>query len=63
MTEHESHPNAPKRTMLRMKWNRKLFNKVELTRQQRHFEACVEELKTLEKIRRQQHLFMHLPQE
>lgn len=49
MTEHESHPNAPKRTILRMKRNRKLVNKVELTRLQRHFEACVEEMKTLEK--------------
>lgn len=49
MTEHESHPNAPKRTILRMKRNRKLVNKVELTRLQRHFEACVEDLKALEK--------------
>ena len=49
MTEYENHPNAAKKTILRMKRNRKLVNKVELTRLQRHFEACVEEMKTLEK--------------
>ena len=49
MAEHEPHTNASKKTILRMKRNRKLVNKVELTRLQRHFEACVEDMKTLEK--------------
>ena len=33
---------------LRMKRDRKIINKVELTRLQRHFEACVREIKILE---------------
>lgn len=49
MAEHEKRSNVSKKIILRMKRNRKIVNKVELTRLQRHFEACVEEMKTLEK--------------
>ena len=40
-------PN-PKKTVLRLKRNRKIVNKMELTRLQRNFEACVEEIDALE---------------
>lgn len=36
-------------TVIRMKRDRKIINKVELTRLQRHFEACAEEIEALEK--------------
>ena len=36
-------------TTLRMKRDRKIVNKMELTRLQRHFEACAMEIETLEK--------------
>ena len=36
-------------TTIRMKRDRKLVNKMELTRLQRHFEACAKEIQTLEK--------------
>lgn len=39
------------RTVLRMKRNRKLVNKVELTRLERNFEACVDEIGKLEKAK------------
>lgn len=39
------------RTVLRMKRNRKLVNKVELTRLERNFEACVEEIGKLEQAK------------
>lgn len=35
-------------TKIRMKRNRKIINKMELTRLQRHFEACLNEIKCLE---------------
>lgn len=38
-----------KRVTLRLKRNRKIINKMELTRLQRNFEACVSEIETLEK--------------
>ena len=37
-----------KKTILRLKRNRKIVNKMELTRLQRNFEACVSELAALE---------------
>lgn len=37
------------KTVIRMKRDRKIVNKPELTRLQRNFEACVEEIQTLEK--------------
>ncbi len=36
-------------TTLRMKRDRKIVNKMELTRLQKHFEACAKEIETLEK--------------
>ena len=42
-------PSQPKKTVLRLKRNRKIINKMELTRLQRHFEACVNEIDKLEK--------------
>lgn len=36
---------------IRMKRNRKIINKVELTRLERHFEACAAEIKMLEKAK------------
>lgn len=38
-------------TTIRMKRNRKIINKMELTRLQRHFEACMNEIDTLEKAK------------
>ena len=38
-----------KRVILRLKRDRKIINKMELTRLQRNFEACVSEIETLEK--------------
>ena len=38
-----------RKIMLRLKRNRKIVNKMELTRLQRNFEACVAEIKNLEK--------------
>ena len=39
----------PKKEVLYLKRNRKIINKMELTRLQRNFEACVKEIETLEK--------------
>lgn len=41
-------PNQ-KRSVIRLKRNRKIINKMELTRLQRNFEACVNEIEKLEK--------------
>ena len=38
-------------TTIRMKRNRKIINKMELTRLQQHFEACMSELEALEKAK------------
>lgn len=40
-----------KRVVLRLKRNRKILNKMELTRLQRNFEACVSEIEELERSR------------
>lgn len=42
---------AGKKAVIRLKRNRKIVNKAELTRLQRNFEACVEDIKSLEKSR------------
>lgn len=39
----------PHLTTLRLKRNRKIINKMELTRLQQHFEACMKEIQMLEK--------------
>lgn len=39
------------RVMLRLKRDRKIMNKTELTRLQRHFEGCMSQIETLEKSR------------
>ena len=43
--------DAQQPVSLRMKRERKIMNKMELTRLQRHFEACVRELRLLEQSR------------
>lgn len=48
-TEAVHNPHHPKKAVLYLKRNRKLVNKVELTRLQRNFEACVNEIELLEK--------------
>ena len=40
-------------TTIHLKRNRKIINKMELTRLQRHFEACVKEIAALEKAKTQ----------
>ena len=47
--EHFTTGSLHNMTTLRMKRNRKILNKTELTRLQRHFEACVQELLALER--------------
>lgn len=42
-------PSYQKKTILHLKRNRKIVNKMELTRLQRNFEACVKEIEALEK--------------
>lgn len=42
-------PSYPKKEILQLKRNRKIINKMELTRLQRNFEACVKEIELLEK--------------
>jgi len=44
-------PFYHKKATLHLKRNRKIVNKMELTRLQRNFEACVREIETLEKSR------------
>ena len=44
-------PYHQKRVLLRLKRNRKIVNKMELTRLQRNFEACISEIETLEKTK------------
>lgn len=41
--------SGKKKIVIRLKRNRKIFNKMELTRLQRNFEACVNEIEKLEK--------------
>lgn len=51
LTGNRGSKNPPyvKKEVLHMKRNRKMINKMELTRLQRNFEACVKEIETLEK--------------
>lgn len=49
--EHFPLSGRPGRTVLRLKRDRKRVNKMELTRLQRQFEACAEEIKSLKKAR------------
>lgn len=42
-------PRKERKMVLRLKRNRKLVNKTELTRLQRNFESCVSEIETLER--------------
>ena len=53
LLENRKGGNLPnqKKTILRLKRNRKIINKMELTRLQRSFEACVNEIITLEKAK------------
>ena len=44
-------PGRQKKVTLRLKRNRKIINKMELTRLQRNFEACVGEIDTLERMK------------
>lgn len=43
------HPNQKHKVILQMRRNRKIMNKAELQRLQSHFEACIEDIKALEK--------------
>lgn len=45
----KKNPSYPKKTAIHLKRNRKIINKMELTRLQRNFEACVKEIEALEK--------------
>ena len=45
----EGRAGRPLRTVIRLKRDRKIVNKTELTRLQRNFEACVTEIQILEK--------------
>lgn len=47
-TENKN-PSCPKKEVIHLKRNRKIINKMELTRLQRNFEACVKEIEALEK--------------
>lgn len=48
-SRESKNPSYPKKEALHLKRNRKIINKMELTRLQRNFEACVKEIETLEK--------------
>ena len=48
ITETQSIIGHGSQTMLRMKRDRKIINKMELTRLQRHFDACMNEIHLLE---------------
>ena len=50
----QEHASAGKNlATIHLKRNRKIINKMELTRLQRHFEACVKEIKALERSKTQ----------
>ncbi|MDY3918647.1 MAG: hypothetical protein SOZ59_06545 [Candidatus Limivivens sp.] len=51
--EHPDLAGVHHLTTLHLKRNRKIINKMELTRLQRHFEACVKEITALEKAKTQ----------
>ena len=42
-------PYSSQRTVIRLRRDRKILNKAELTRLQRNFEACISEIQTLER--------------
>lgn len=50
LTESEGGKNKsyPKKTVIHLRRNRKIINKMELTRLQRNFETCVKEIEALE---------------
>ena len=50
-SRESKNPSHPKKAVLHLKRNRKIINKMELTRLQRNFEACVKEIDALEKSR------------
>lgn len=47
--EENKDPRKQNKVILRLKRNRKMINKMELTRLQRNFESCVREIEMLEK--------------
>lgn len=47
--KESKNPSYQNKTVLHLKRNRKIINKMELTRLQRNFEACVKEIEALEK--------------
>lgn len=47
--ENAVYSNKPNQSAIRLKRNRKIINKMELTRLQRNFEACANEITLLEK--------------
>ena len=47
--EECKNPQKQNKVILRLKRNRKIINKMELTRLQRNFESCVREIEMLEK--------------
>lgn len=47
--EESKNPQKQNKVILRLKRNRKIINKMELTRLQRNFESCVREIEMLEK--------------
>ncbi len=51
LAENRDNPAYQKKTVLRLKRNRKIINKMELTRLQRNFEACANEIQSLEKAK------------
>lgn len=51
--EHSEVSGIHHQTTLHLKRNRKIINKMELTRLQRHFEACVKEITSLENAKTQ----------
>ncbi|MCM1126054.1 MAG: hypothetical protein NC429_06230 [Lachnospiraceae bacterium] len=51
LAENTDNPAYQKKIVLRLKRNRKIINKMELTRLQRNFEACVGEIQSLEKAK------------
>lgn len=48
-SRESKNPSYPKKEVLHLKRNRKIINKMEITRLQRNFEACVKEIEALEK--------------
>lgn len=51
ITDTRKNPHVQNKMVLHLKRNRKIVNKMELTRLQRNFEACVNEIEALEKAK------------